>query len=343
MAYVSKITLPSGDTYNLRDNEASHQELIISSNGNTATIDNNVSGATLTSLVVPITPMQYGSGTPSSSNIRYISGWTGVDAYVSATTTPSDGTKYETTWQSSIGTVYGGQFEMVSGTLTVTHGYIESYNGETLPGEWISDRDAYVVNTNPSTGAEVVYALASPVSYTVFPTNIALLNGTNYISAQLLAQGLPISQYEKGSIGPGGVNSDYRANARARTKEITVAPFDFYVAVHNPSSAYNFGLDVPYYQSDGTSSESTSWVYAGNSVKITQGTLYRIFIRDANNDTSTSSQELSVLISAVWVYKDVEISCGLLTQTGWIYEQAIESTLVKAALAALPIYDGTVI
>lgn len=39
------------------------------------------------------------------------------------------------------GTVYGGVLDVTKGELTVTHGQIESYDGEMLPGSWISDRD----------------------------------------------------------------------------------------------------------------------------------------------------------------------------------------------------------
>ena len=35
-------------------------------------------------------------------------------------------------------------------------------NGESLPGEWISDRDVYSAGTTPTTGAQVAYKLATP-------------------------------------------------------------------------------------------------------------------------------------------------------------------------------------
>lgn len=40
-----------------------------------------------------------------------------------------------------VGTIYGGVLDVTKGELTVTHGQIESYDGEMLPGSWISDRD----------------------------------------------------------------------------------------------------------------------------------------------------------------------------------------------------------
>lgn len=78
--------------------------------------------------------------------------------------------------------VYGGTVELEKGTVTVTWGYIAEYNGETLPGEWISDRDVYAPNTSPSMGAEVAYELAAPRSITLTPNEISLLLGVNVIS-----------------------------------------------------------------------------------------------------------------------------------------------------------------
>lgn len=93
------------------------------------------------------------------------------------------GTTYYNTWQSTAGTVYGGTLDVTNGILTVTHGKIESYNGETLPGEWISDRDVYASGTTPTTGAQVVYELAGPIVYSIAPIQISTLLGTNNIWA----------------------------------------------------------------------------------------------------------------------------------------------------------------
>lgn len=56
---------------------------------------------------------------------------------------------------------------ILTGELIKTHEVIASYNGETLPGEWISDRDVYEEGTIPSTGAQVVYKLAEPIAYEI--------------------------------------------------------------------------------------------------------------------------------------------------------------------------------
>ena len=95
----------------------------------------------------------------------------------------SDPETVSVSWQSEAGTVYGGTLDVTTGVLTVTNGYIASYAGETLPGEWISDRDVYAAGTSPSTGAQVVYALAEPVAYQLTPTQVRTLYGENNLWA----------------------------------------------------------------------------------------------------------------------------------------------------------------
>ena len=93
---------------------------------------------------------------------------------------PYTGTTYPITLPS---TVYGGLVDVTSGVLTVTDGYIASYDGETLPSTWISDRDVYAEGTTPTTGAEVVYKLATPTEVSLTPTEITTLYGKNVIWA----------------------------------------------------------------------------------------------------------------------------------------------------------------
>ena len=91
---------------------------------------------------------------------------------------PYTGTTLTTSWQTEAGTVYGGTIDPITGVLTVTAGYIASYNGETLPSTWISDRDVYAEGTTPTTGAEVVYTLASPTTYNLTPATLSSVLGT---------------------------------------------------------------------------------------------------------------------------------------------------------------------
>lgn len=79
-------------------------------------------------------------------------------------------------------TVYGGTLDVTTGTLSVTWANIASYNGEALPGRWISDRDVYASGATPTTGAQVVYELATPVTYQLTPQQLATLHGYNAVS-----------------------------------------------------------------------------------------------------------------------------------------------------------------
>lgn len=75
----------------------------------------------------------------------------------------------DVSFPSEAGTVYGGVLDLTAGTLTVGWGNIESYAGETLPGEWISSMDVYSPEAVPTTGAQVVYALTEPITYEFTP------------------------------------------------------------------------------------------------------------------------------------------------------------------------------
>lgn len=62
--------------------------------------------------------------------------------------------------------VYGGEVDAVTGDGKRTWGIIDNYAGETIPKEWISDRDVYSADKNPTVGAQVAYRLAGPVPFT---------------------------------------------------------------------------------------------------------------------------------------------------------------------------------
>ena len=110
------------------------------------------------------------------SNICPISGRTEVNV------TRTNGEDVETKTHQYSDTIYGGVDDFVNGGLSNEWGYIASYDGETLPGEWISDRDAYAPDTTPSTGAEVAYRLATATIVETTPEEITLLKGNNVLS-----------------------------------------------------------------------------------------------------------------------------------------------------------------
>ena len=78
-------------------------------------------------------------------------------------------------------TVYGGTIDVVTGVVTVEYGHIESYAGESLPGDWISDRDVYAPDATPTTGAQVAYKIETPYTIQLSPQQIAALSGVNTI------------------------------------------------------------------------------------------------------------------------------------------------------------------
>lgn len=115
------------------------------------------------------------------SNICPISGWD--EANVTVADDVENPTVSNVYTIDLDGTRYGGTLDVVNGVLTVDKGYIASYNGETLPSTWISDRDVYVEGTSPTTGAQIVYELATPITYQLNPTMVKSLLGTNNIWA----------------------------------------------------------------------------------------------------------------------------------------------------------------
>lgn len=77
-------------------------------------------------------------------------------------------------------TMYGGEVDVRTGEGKEMWGYIASYNGETLPAEWICDRAVYAAGTTPPTGAQVAYKLATPVPFTATGgVEIKALDGVN--------------------------------------------------------------------------------------------------------------------------------------------------------------------
>ena len=116
------------------------------------------------------------------SNICPITGWTGCVISHSGADT-SNPTTYPITFPTEAGTVYGGSLDVTTGVLTVDRAQIASYAGETLPSTWISDRDVYSAGATPTTGAQVVYELATPITYHLTPQEITTLLGQNNIWA----------------------------------------------------------------------------------------------------------------------------------------------------------------
>jgi len=152
---------------------------------------NNISGADVfpynehTDRTATITAGNYvgliriGSGTVTDGITLYPQMQLGNEAvsylpYVSTT----DTTSFE-----AAGKIYKGTLNALTGQLDVTWAYIESYNGETITEPWVSSIDEYIPNGTPSTGAQVAYELAAPVTYNLTPQEIIAAVGKNVIYA----------------------------------------------------------------------------------------------------------------------------------------------------------------
>ena len=173
------VNINNNEDFSALRNDVSASHIIQTATGNPAFFDDGADSTTTKSVTIAITPIQGGGGVPSPDNIRPISGREVVTLYHSDIDT-SDPTEYSIDL-SEAETVYGGSLEVISGTLTVTHGYIESYSGEELPGAWISDRDVYTEGTLPSFGAQVVYELVTPDQYALPAQTIKSFAGVNNV------------------------------------------------------------------------------------------------------------------------------------------------------------------
>lgn len=85
--------------------------------GSSVSFDNATGADRITGLSVSVMAAQSGSGDPSPTNIRPITGWDGAEIH-------NNETVYPVTW-SEAGTVYGGTLDVVSGTLTVTMAVVD--------------------------------------------------------------------------------------------------------------------------------------------------------------------------------------------------------------------------
>lgn len=112
---------------------------------------------TLTDEMLDSTLYFYASGIETTATVS------NIQLELGSTPTPYEPYQPGTTAQLSLPeTIYGGTVNAVTGIGEKTWGYIASYNGESLPGEWISDRDVYASGTTPTAGAQVAYKLATP-------------------------------------------------------------------------------------------------------------------------------------------------------------------------------------
>lgn len=120
-----------------------------------------------------ISGYQEGSGTASPDNVRPL------HAFSSGTLTANSNTYTFTFGQS----IYQGSIDWKRGVAVGTWGYIASYNGETLTGEWLCNKAPYEVGTTPPTGSQVAYELATPIEIPLGGIQLLTQQGVNNIFA----------------------------------------------------------------------------------------------------------------------------------------------------------------
>lgn len=163
---------PTGTAYTtVITNVQVPQDAYIEDNASGASVTVTAKDAPLTECKITVTPSQQGTGTPSSQNIRPINKYSIATVTVNSTATTFNLND----------DICGGVID-ASGNTNKTWGYIASYDGEVLPGEWLSDRDEYAPNTTPTIGAEVAYEI-TPVDVAFQPVQIRTETGSNVISA----------------------------------------------------------------------------------------------------------------------------------------------------------------
>ena len=91
------------------------------------------------------------------------------------------GDTYTISYPQAAGDVFGCEIDVIAGKLYVTMAEIASYNGETLPGYWYSDRDEYAAGTTPSIGAQVVYVTGNRIEYSITPIALVAFLDDNYL------------------------------------------------------------------------------------------------------------------------------------------------------------------
>ena len=141
-------------------------------------------------LVIGITPAQAGSGDPSPSNVRPISGWTQANVYASGEDT-SNPTIYLFTLPAAAGTVYGGTLDVTNGVLTVDRA-IATIDGST---NRFTSKTPYTTNTTVYAPATLAPNSKKPASSAEIPNMVSNcfktgFSGNYVLSADVIAMSM---------------------------------------------------------------------------------------------------------------------------------------------------------
>ena len=148
-------------------------------------------------------------------------------------------------------TVYGGTLDVTHGVLTVDRAFIESYNGETLPSTWISDRDVYSAGTTPTTGAQVCYKLATSQTVQLTANDITTVLGQNNIWSDA-----------------GDVEVEYRADTKLYIEKLTAPTEDDMIADHAISANSFFMVGNTLYRATTAIASGATITVGTNATKL---------------------------------------------------------------------------
>ena len=162
---------------------------------------------------------------------------------------PYQGQTIPINWQTEAGTVYGGTLDVLTGKLTV-YPYYASYNGETLTGRWISDRDVYAVGTTPTIGAQVVNIGAEGTEIQLSPTEVKSLYGQNNIFADT-----------------GDTEVVYRADTKLFIERLTAPDSEDMIADSNITSGQYFMVGNNLYKATANIASGASVIVGTNAIR----------------------------------------------------------------------------
>jgi len=141
--------------------------------GAVCSFDSQYAGIPLKAHTVDINAVQSGSGTPSPDNVRPISGWSAIT--ITANSVPT---------VISIGsTIYGGNYDAVSGVLTVTHeGLVFDGSSDENWVDYTVSGTVYYYIENVLTGINILTNRDAPICLcNIYKEESAILN-SSYLS-----------------------------------------------------------------------------------------------------------------------------------------------------------------
>ena len=181
---VLNLGIPKGDPGEVSLETLAKVMVSDTASGTIASFSDGSDALPAKSVLVTLTPKQSGSGTPSPSNVRPISGWDEVEVVVSSTQSADNATTYTTDLPQ---TVYGGTLDVVSGVLTVDRVSIDltqGMSGGTISGNYLYFTQVPNAKTVPNSQiANVISEGYEPIRYNGVATNAGTIaiRDNNYL------------------------------------------------------------------------------------------------------------------------------------------------------------------